>query len=33
MATHNYNILEKFPMRILRTLNGQLIQEGQAATV
>ncbi len=33
MATHNYNILEKFPMRILRTVNGQLIQEGAAATV
>lgn len=33
MATHNYNILEKFPMRILRTLNGQLIQDGQAAVV
>lgn len=33
MATHNYNILEKFPMRILRTLNGQLIQEGEVAAV
>ncbi len=33
MATHNYNILEKFPMRILRTLNGHLIQEGVVAAV
>lgn len=33
MATHNYNILEKFPMRILRTMNGQLIQEGEVAAV
>jgi len=25
MATHNYNILEKFPARILKTANGKLI--------
>lgn len=27
MATHNYNILEKFPARILKTVNGKLVTE------
>ncbi|HNE46176.1 MAG TPA: ATP-binding cassette domain-containing protein [Chitinophagales bacterium] len=27
MATHNYNILEKFPARILKTANGKLITD------
>ncbi len=27
MATHNYNILEKFPARILKTVGGKLITE------
>jgi len=27
MATHNYNLLEKFPARIIKTANGKLITE------
>ncbi len=31
MATHNYNILEKFPARIIKTANGKLITESVPA--
>ncbi|MEZ5013333.1 MAG: ATP-binding cassette domain-containing protein [Chitinophagales bacterium] len=31
MATHNYSILEKFPARILRTINGKVVEESSFA--
>lgn len=31
MATHNYNLLDKFPARIIKTANGKLITEQASA--
>lgn len=33
MATHNYNILDKFPARILRTIDGKLAEESTTASM
>lgn len=32
MATHNYNIIDKWPGKLLRCINGQLLVEHSAAT-
>lgn len=33
MATHNYNILEKFPSRILKTTNGKVVEEAVTTAI
>jgi cell division transport system ATP-binding protein len=32
MATHNYNLLERFPARIIKTANGKLLANMETAT-
>ena len=33
MATHNYNLLERFPARIIKTANGKLLANMETATI
>lgn len=32
MATHNYNLLDRFPARIIKTVNGKLVAENPVTT-